>query len=247
MDSFKGKVVLVTGAARGIGRGIAEAFASEGANLCLVTLKSPLDDVARSCHAKGAEVVEERMGDVSNVEFVKELFAKTKETFGRIDILVNNAGITRDGLLVRMKESDFDEVMNVNLKGAFNCLQGAAKIMMRQRWGRIINISSVVGQIGNAGQVNYASSKAALFGMTKSAARELASRGITVNAIAPGFISTEMTETLSEKVRENMLESIPLARFGAIGDVAAGALYLASEGAGYVTGQTLSINGGMVM
>lgn len=246
MGRLEGKAAIITGAARGIGRGIAEAFAAEGADVALVTLSSPLDDVLEACRARGARA-EGFTGDVADSSFASDVVAGAIEAFGKVDILVNNAGITRDTLLMRMSEEDFDEVIRVNLKGAFNMTKAVSQKMMKQRWGRIINISSVVGQTGNAGQVNYASSKAGLIGMTKSAARELAARGITVNAVAPGFITTDMTDKLPDKIKEKLIESIPLGRFGAVEDVAAGVVYLASEEAAYVTGHTLSINGGMAM
>jgi len=246
MDRLKGKTAIITGAAKGIGRGIAEGFASEGADLLLVTLNSSLAETTAACRAKGVKV-EEAAGDVGDPDFAKAVISKAKETFGKIDILVNNAGITRDGLLLRMKDDDFDEVVRVNLKGAFNFIRAVSRIMIKQRAGRIINISSVVGQAGNPGQVNYAASKAGLFGLTKSVARELASRGITVNAIAPGYIETTMTRVLPDEAKKRLIEEIPLGRIGCVDDVAKGAIYLASEEAGYVTGQTLSINGGMLM
>ncbi|VAX19710.1 3-oxoacyl-[acyl-carrier protein] reductase [hydrothermal vent metagenome] len=246
MDRLKGKTAIVTGAAKGIGQGIAEGFAGEGADLLLVTLNSSLAETVAACEAKGAKV-EEVAGDVGDPDFAKTVISKAKETFGKIDILVNNAGITRDGLLLRMKDDDFDEVVRVNLKGAFNFIRAVSRIMIKQRTGKIINISSVVGQTGNPGQANYAASKAGLFGLTKSAARELASRGITVNAIAPGYIETTMTRVLPDEAKKRLIEEIPLGRIGCVDDVAKGAIYLASEEAGYVTGQTLSINGGMLM
>ncbi len=246
MDRLKGKTAIITGAAKGIGRGIAEAFASEGASLLLVTLKSSLAGTAEVCRAKGV-TVEEMAGDVGDPDFAKGVIGKAKEIFGKIDILVNNAGITRDGLLLRMKDDDFDEVVRVNLKGAFNFIRAASRVMIKQRSGRIINISSVVGQTGNPGQVNYAASKSGLLGLTKSVARELASRGITVNAISPGYIETTMTTVLPDEAKKRLIETIPLGRIGSVDDVAKGAIYLASDEAGYVTGQTLSINGGMLM
>ncbi|MGK7345531.1 MAG: 3-oxoacyl-[acyl-carrier-protein] reductase [Candidatus Nitrospinota bacterium M3_3B_026] len=246
MGRLEGMAAIVTGAARGIGRAVAEAFAAEGADLALVTLKSPLDSLAESLRARGARV-EIFTGDVADAAFAKKTVDGAAESFGKVDILVNNAGITRDGLLMRMSEEDFDEVIRVNLKGAFNMTKAAAARMVRARRGRIINVSSVVGQVGNAGQANYASSKAGLLGMTKSAARELAPRGITVNAVAPGFIETDMTASLPEKVREETLKAIPLGRFGKAPDVAAAAVFLASEEAGYITGATISVNGGMAM
>lgn len=246
MGRLKGKVAVITGASRGIGLGIAEAFAGEGADLFLVSQKSPLDDALGMCRAKGVRA-EGMTGDVSDPEFVNTLFANAKKAFDRVDILINNAGITRDGLLLRMKEADFDDVIRVNLKGSFNCLKSASKLMIKQRFGRIINISSVVGETGNAGQVNYSASKAGLIGMTKSAAKELASRGITVNAIAPGYVVTDMTAEMADTAANKIMESIPLGRLGDIKDIAYGAIYLASDEAGYVTGHTLSINGGLAM
>lgn len=246
MGRLEGRAAVITGAARGIGRAVAEAFAAEGADLALVTLKSPLDELAESLRARGARV-EAFSGDVADAAFAKETVDRAMESFGKVDILVNNAGITRDGLLMRMSEEDFDEVIRVNLKGAFNMTKAAAARMVRARRGRIINVSSVVGQVGNAGQANYASSKAGLLGMTKSAARELAPRGITVNAVAPGFIETDMTAALPERAREEALKAIPLGRFGRAEDVAAAAVFLASEEAGYITGATISVNGGMAM
>ncbi len=246
MDRLKGKVAVITGASRGIGLGIAEAFAGEGADLFLVSQKSPLDDALSMCRGKGVRA-EGMTGDISDPEFVNTLFVNAKKEFDRVDILINNAGITRDGLLLRMKEADFDDVIRVNLKGSFNCLKSASKLMIKQRFGRIINISSVVGETGNAGQVNYSASKAGLIGMTKSAAKELASRGITVNAIAPGYIVTDMTGEMGVAAANKIMEAIPLGRLGDIADIADGAIYLASDGAGYVTGHTLSINGGLAM
>jgi 3-oxoacyl-[acyl-carrier protein] reductase len=246
MDRLKDKTALITGASRGIGRGIVEAFAHEGAELFLVARSGSLDEAVKRCKDLGLKV-EGLAGDVGDPGFAKAAVDKCVEVFGKLDILVNNAGITRDGLLVRMKEADFDEVIRVNLKGVYGFMQAASQVMMKKRSGRIINITSIVGQIGNAGQVNYAASKAGIIGMTMSAAKELASRGVTVNAIAPGFIATDMTDTLPEKVKEKLMESIPMGRFGSVSDVAAAALYLASADGEYVTGQVLSINGGMAM
>jgi 3-oxoacyl-[acyl-carrier protein] reductase len=186
-------------------------------------------------------------GNVTNPADVEKIFESAVDKYGRVDILVNNAGITRDGLLMRMKDDDWDAVLNVNLKGAFLCTRAAAKVMMKQRYGRIINIASVVGQMGNAGQANYCASKAGLMGLTKSNARELASRSITVNAVAPGFIATEMTDKLPEKVREDLAAQIPLARLGSAEDIAHAVVFLAAEHSGYITGHVLSVNGGMYM
>ncbi|MBI5815742.1 MAG: 3-oxoacyl-[acyl-carrier-protein] reductase [Nitrospinae bacterium] len=246
MDRLKGNAAIITGAARGIGKGLAEAFAREGADLVLVTRSNPLDEILAACRAYGVRA-EGMTGDVGDSSFAKTVVAKCSELYARADILVNNAGITKDGLLVRMKEEDFDEVIRVNLKGTFNMTQAAAAVMMKQRRGRVINITSIVGQTGNAGQVNYAASKAGMAGMTMSAAKELAGRGITVNAIAPGFITTDMTGALPDKLKEKILEAIPLGRFGEVADIAHAAVYLASEEAAYVTGQTISVNGGMAM
>ena len=246
MDKLKDKTALITGASRGIGRGIVEAFAREGAELFLVARGGSLDDAVQHCRNLGLKA-DGLAGDVGDPAFAKAAVDKCVEVFGKLDILVNNAGITRDALLVRMKETDFDEVVRVNLKGAYSFMQSAALVMMKRRYGRIINITSVVGQTGNAGQVNYAASKAGMIGMTMSAARELASRGVTVNAIAPGFIATDMTGSLPEKVKEKLMESIPVGRFGSVEDVAGAAVYLASADTGYVTGQVLSVNGGMAM
>lgn len=246
MNGLKERVAMITGASRGIGRGIAEAFAGGGADLCLISQKSSMNDTLEACQSKGIRA-QAHMGDISDPDFVKNVVVKTKDTFGGIDILVNNAGITRDGLLLRLKDSDFDEVINTNLKGAFYCMRAVAKIMLKKRWGRIINISSVVGQTGNAGQVNYAASKAGLIGMTKSAARELAGRNITVNSLALGYINTDMTAELPEETKNKLLESIPAGRFGTVEDVGQAALFLASDEAGYITGQTLNVNGGMLM
>ncbi len=246
MGRLEGKTAIITGAARGIGKGIAERFAKEGANLSLLTRSTSLDETLEICRKLGARA-EGMTVDVSDPVAAKNSFDKHIETFGGIDILVNNAGITRDGLFVRMKDKDFEEVIKVNLTGSFNLMRAAARVMIKCRGGRIINITSVVGQIGNAGQANYAASKAGLIGLTKSAAKELASRSVTVNSIAPGYIVTAMTEVLTDSAKDQLLKSIPLGRFGSIEDVAAAAVFLASDEAGYITGQTLSVNGGMAM
>lgn len=245
---LEGKTAIVTGASRGIGRAVALKLAEEGAAVVINYNGSAdrAEEVKNEIEKNGgkAEVMQCNVSDFQACEnFIKEVTAK----FGRIDILVNNAGITRDGLLMRMSEDDFDAVIDTNLKGTFNCIRFASRQMMKQRSGRIINLSSVSGVLGNAGQANYCASKAGVIGLTKSAARELASRGITVNAIAPGFIHTEMTQVLPEKVKESSIAQIPLGAFGEPEDIAEAAAFLASEKARYITGQVLCVDGGMAM
>jgi 3-oxoacyl-[acyl-carrier protein] reductase len=240
-------VAVVTGAGRGIGRAIALKLADAGANVaCVSRTAENSDKVAAEVRALG------RTGwayavDVSDAKAVAAAGEKILADTGRVDILVNNAGVTRDGLLMRMSEADWDVVMNTNLKGAFSFTKAFTRTFLKQKSGRIINISSIIGLIGNAGQCNYSASKAALFGFTKSVARELGSRGITVNAIAPGFIETDMTAVLDEKTRAALLEKIPLNALGKAGDIAEAALFLAGPGGRYITGQTLTVDGGMVM
>jgi 3-oxoacyl-[acyl-carrier protein] reductase len=242
------RVALVTGSARGIGKTIALALAQPDLMLYIndVTPPEAAAETIREVEARGARAAY-RQFNVAVLHEVEQAVEDIIRESGRLDILVNNAGITRDGLLVRMKEEDWDQVLAVNLKGAFNCLKAAAKPMIKQRFGRIINISSIVGLMGNAGQANYVASKAGLVGLTKSAARELASRNITVNAVAPGFIETAMTQNLPEKVREAMLAQIPLNRFGTPEEVAHAVAFLASDQAAYITGQVMHVNGGMLM
>lgn len=246
--SFHGKTAVVTGGSRGIGRATCLELARRGANLVFSYAgnTAAAEETADACRALGANAVALR-GDVSDGSAVKELMNTAVRTFSRIDILVNNAGITRDGLLLTMKEEDFDRVIETNLKGAFLCMKAASRVMMRQKYGRIINLSSVVGLRGNAGQVNYAASKAGLVGMTKSLARELASRNITVNAVAPGLIATDMTVSLPESAREKLLAGIPMDRLGTPEDVAAAILFFADDAAAYLTGQVLCVDGGMAM
>lgn len=245
---LEGKIAVVTGASRGIGKAIALRLAGEHA-LVVINYngsKERAEAVKEEIEQAGgkAEILQCNVADFSECEtFIKEVIAR----FGRIDILVNNAGITRDSLLMRMSEEDYDAVLNTNLKGTFNCIRFVSRQMMKQRSGRIINMASVSGVLGNAGQANYSASKAGVIGLTKSAARELASRGITVNAIAPGFINTEMTEVLSDKVKEGAAAQIPLGMFGEPEDIAAVAAFLASEDARYITGQVLNVDGGMAM
>lgn len=245
---LKDKTAIVTGASKGIGRAIALELAKKGARVIVNYngSKEAAEETVRAIEAAGGQG-EAYQCDVSDWETCEKLIAYVMEKYKRIDILVNNAGITRDGLLMRMSEEDFDRVLDTNLKGAFHTMRLVSRHMLKQRGGRIINMASVVGVAGNAGQVNYAASKAGIIGMTKSAAKELASRGITVNAIAPGFIETDMTGKLSEKVKDQAVSQIPLGRFGSTEDVAKAAAFLASDDAEYITGQVLHVDGGMVM
>lgn len=243
----KGKIAVITGASRGIGRSIALALAARGATIVAVDVDQVATDaVVEELHAAGGKA----LAVVANVTVpgdAERMIDAATEAFGQVDILVNNAGITRDGLLMRMKDEDWDAVLNVNLKGAFLCTKAAFKVMSKQRYGRIINIASVVGQMGNAGQANYCASKAGLIGLTKSNAREMAKRNITVNAVAPGFIATAMTDALSDKVRAELTAQIPLERLGSADDISNAVVFLSSEASGYITGHVLSVNGGMYM
>ncbi|KAB8144540.1 3-oxoacyl-[acyl-carrier-protein] reductase [Chloroflexia bacterium SDU3-3] len=246
--SLQNKVAIVTGGSRGIGRAIALALAGAGATV-VVNYKSNADaaqEVVDAIAAASGTALAVQ-ADVSTAEGVDALFKATLEQFGRLDILVNNAGITRDTLLLRMKEDDFDAVIDTNLRGVFLCTKAALRPMTKAKGGRIINITSVVGLMGNAGQANYAAAKAGLIGFTKSVAREMASRAITVNAVAPGYIATELTGVLSDQVKAEIMAGIPLARLGQPEDVAALVCFLASDAASYITGQTLAVDGGMVM
>jgi len=243
----KDRIAVVTGASRGIGRSIALALAAKGATIVAVDMdQATTEAVVAELQAGGAKALAV-VGKVTVPADVERMIDAATEAFGRVDILVNNAGITRDGLLMRMKDEDWDAVLNVNLKGAFLCTRAAFKVMSKQRYGRIINIASIVGQMGNAGQANYCASKAGLIGLTKSNARELAKRSITVNAVAPGFIATAMTDALSEKVRDELTAQIPLERLGSAEDIANAVVFLAGEQSGYITGHVLSVNGGMYM
>lgn len=245
---LNGKCAVITGASRGIGRAIAIKFASIGANIVINYRNSEAEAQALSEEllSLGAEVLIVK-ADISKFDEAKQLISKAKEKFGAIDIVVNNAGITKDGLVMRMSEEDFDRVIEVNLKGVFNIIRAVSGIMVKQRYGKIINMSSVVGLIGNAGQLNYCASKAGVIGMTKSLARELGSRGINVNAIAPGFIETDMTSSLSEKTKEEILRNISLKRIGKPQDIASIAAFLASDDSNYITGQVIAVDGGMTM
>ncbi len=248
MMKFAGKTAVVTGGSRGLGRAVCLELAKGGANVvfCYAGNEAAAKETTAACEALGAKALAVRC-DVAKADEVKALMDAAVKEFGRIDILVNNAGITRDGLLMMMKEEDFDAVIAANLKGTFLCMKAVSRIMMKQRYGRIVNLSSVVGLRGNAGQVNYAASKAGVVGMTKSLAKELASRGVTVNAVAPGFIATDMTAAMTDAAKEATLASIPLQRLGAPEDVAHAVAFLASDEAAYITGQVLCVDGGMAM
>lgn len=245
---LKGKCAVITGASRGIGKCIATKFAKEGANVVInyrnneeeaLKVKQELEDL-------GSQVLVVK-ADVSELEQAENLIKEAKKEFERVDILVNNAGITKDNLIIRMKEEDFDSVIKTNLKGAFNCLKAVTPIMLKQKYGKIVNMASVVGVVGNPGQVNYCASKAGLIGMTKSLAKEIGSRNITVNAIAPGFIDTDMTKILSDDQKKKILSQIPLNKFGNVEDIANVALFLGSENSNYITGQVIHVDGGMAM
>ena len=247
MGSFDGKVAVVTGAARGIGQAIAVDLAERGADVVLCDLqKEWIDESVTLIEAKGRKALALAV-DVGDSDAVNACIKTVMDEFGHVDVLVNNAGITKDTLLMRMSDQDWDDVLRVNLKGTFLFSRAVARPMMKQRSGSIVNIASIIGLIGNAGQANYAASKAGVIALTKSAAKELAARGVRVNSIAPGFISSKMTDALSQDVRDQMLANIPMARFGVPEDIAKAVAFLASDEAAYVTGQCLSVNGGMVM
>ncbi|MDP3786256.1 MAG: 3-oxoacyl-[acyl-carrier-protein] reductase [Candidatus Omnitrophota bacterium] len=244
---LKDRVALITGGARGIGRDMALLFAQEGSDIAICDVnQEALDATKKEIEALGRRA-EGFIVDVTNLAQVEDMINKILDKFQKIDILVNNAGITRDSLIVRMSEKDFDSVIAVNLKGTFNCTKSVSKVMMKQRYGKIISIASIIGIIGNAGQANYAASKAGIIALTKSVAKELASRNVNVNAIAPGFIETDMTAKLADDVKSQMLTLIPLNRFGKAIDVAKAALFLASDTSSYITGQVIQVDGGMVM
>jgi len=244
---LKGRVAIVTGAARGIGKSIAIKLALAGANVVIADVEEEIaKSTAREISQKGSEALPVRV-DVSSLSSVEEMVKKTLDKFGRIDILVNNAGVTRDALVMRMKEEDWDLVLDVNLKGAFNCIKAVSPIMVKQRCGKIVNIASIVGIIGNAGQANYSASKGGLIALTKTCARELASRQINVNAVAPGFIETSMTERLPAEVKERLSSQIPFGKIGKPEDVASAVLFLVSEEADYITGEVVKVDGGMAM
>lgn len=246
--SFQGKVAIVTGGSRGIGRAIALRLGGLGARVLInytANEKAALE--VKEAIEKGGGTASIHCFNVSSYQAAQDFFGQVLEELGRIDILVNNAGITCDGLLVRMKEEDWDRVLDVNLKGAFNCIRAVARAMMKQRTGRIINISSVIGAMGNAGQANYAASKAGLMGLTRSVARELAPRGICVNAIAPGYVESDMTAAIPEEIKKSLSAQIPLGRLGTPEDIADIVEFLSSDKAGYITGQVIHVNGGMFM
>jgi 3-oxoacyl-[acyl-carrier protein] reductase len=248
MDN-KGRVIIVTGGSKGIGRAVARKFAEDSARIIIIHYdsdESAADETMNILKGEGVEAESHRL-DVSSKKDVETLFENIISRFERVDVLINNAGITRDGLLMRMPEKDWDIVMQVDLKSVFNCTQAVIRPMLKQRKGAIVNISSVTGQVGNAGQANYAAAKAGIMGFTKTVAREVASRGITVNAVAPGFIETDMTAVLPDKIKETHLKQIPLGRLGRPEDVAEAVYWLCSDMAGYITGQVIHVNGGMFM
>lgn len=245
--ALTGKVAVVTGAAQGIGKAIALALAQDGADLVVSDINlEKAKETAQEIETLGRKALAVQT-NVAKGEDVEALAKATLDAFGKVDILINNAGITRDNLLMRMKDEEWDQVMAVNLKGVFYCTRAFLRPLLKQKGGRIVNISSVVGAMGNAGQANYSASKAGVIGFTKTMAREVASRNITVNAVAPGFIDTDMTKALSEEVRKNLQNQIPLARLGTPGDIAEAVRFLVSDGAAYITGQILHVNGGMFM
>jgi 3-oxoacyl-[acyl-carrier protein] reductase len=244
---LKDKVAIITGGARGIGKEIALTFAREGANICICDVNEQLlDEAAKELKSVGREALGLKI-DVTDFSQVEDMVRKVLDKFRKIDILINNAGITRDNLLLRMKEEEWDAVLDVNLKGTFNCTKAVSKLMVKQRSGKIVNIASIIGIMGNAGQANYAASKGGIISFTKSAAKELSSRNINVNAVAPGFIKTDMTAQIPQDLQESMLKAIPAGKFGEPSDVAKVALFLVSESSRYITGHVIQVDGGMVM
>jgi 3-oxoacyl-[acyl-carrier protein] reductase len=245
---LKGQTAVITGSAQGIGKSIAEAFASQGANIVISDINAELSQkTADEIKAKYEVETLAVAANVAKLEECENLMAKALDKFGQINILINNAGITKDNLILRMTEQEWDAVINVNLKGVFNCTKAVTKIMFKQRQGRIINIASVVGLMGNAGQANYSASKGGVIALTKTCAREFSSRNVLVNAIAPGFIRTAMTDALTDEVKQKLAQQIPLGRLGEVKDISNAAIFLASEDSSYITGHTISVNGGMYM